>query len=317
MTRVPPSSLIPLSPVTLPMSIRCLGWARRSFMAGSRLWPPARSLASSLYLPRRSSASLTVEALWYSNWAGYMASPLLLRLGSLERRPDPLRREWHGFDVVHTESGKRVHHGVHRRRRLRAVGLVHGEHVGLRQRIVHHAARHELARLIVVHRAFPQGLGCALRDAPVHHAVYDHGVDHVAHVVHGDVALDLHLARVGIDLDDARMRAEGEAEVRGVVEAGLLEPGLEPLGEVVRDVRGERDGAEGHRLTGRAPHLELPPGVLDVARGGFEEVTGDLLTLLLDLVHRHLEGSAAHGGGAAAVGAHAERNGTGVPVHHL
>src|SRR5215468_11221222 len=166
MTRLAPSSLTPLSPVILPMSIRCLGWARRSFMAGSRLWPPAKSLASSLYLPRRSSASLTVEALWYSNWAGYMASPLLLRLRGLERRPDPLRREGHGFDVVHTESREGVHHGVHhrrgggdgprlpraldaegvhRRRRLRAVGLVHGEHVGLGQRIVHHAARHELA----------------------------------------------------------------------------------------------------------------------------------------------------------------------------
>src|SRR5262252_5055063 len=116
MTRLAPSSLTPLSPVILPMSIRCLGWARRSFMAGSRLWPPARSFASSLYLPRRSSASLTVEALWYSNWAGYMASPLLLRFGGLECRPDPLRRERHGLDVVHAEPGQRVHHGVHHRR---------------------------------------------------------------------------------------------------------------------------------------------------------------------------------------------------------
>src|SRR5262244_3214172 len=338
MTKLAPSSLTPLSPAILPMSIRCLGWARRSFMAGSRLWPPAKSLASSLYLPRRSSASLTVEALWYSNWAGYMASPLLLRLGSLERRPDPLRRERHGFDVVHTESRERVHHGVHhrrrggdgarlprpldaegvhRRRRLRAVRLVHGKHVGLGQRIVHHAARHELARLIVVHRAFPQGLGRALRDAPVHHAVYDHGVDHVAHVVHGQVALDRHLARVGIDLDHACMRAEGEAEVRGVVEARLLETGLEPLGEVVRNVRGERDGAEGHRLAGGTAHLELPARVLDVARGGFQEVSGDLLALLLDLVHRHLERGAAHGSGPAAIGAHAERDGTRVAVDHL
>src|SRR5438034_2061241 len=152
MTRVPPSSLTPLRPETFPMSMRCLGCARRSFMAGSRLWPPARSLASSLYWPRRSSASLTVEALWYSNWAGYMGvSPLLLRFGGLEGRPDPLRRERHRFDVIHTEAGQRVHHRVHhgggggdgsrfprpldaerihRCRSLRAIGLVHRQHVG-------------------------------------------------------------------------------------------------------------------------------------------------------------------------------------------
>src|SRR5262245_59292112 len=195
MTSAPPSSLTPLSAATLPMSIRCLGCASLSFMAGKRLCPPARSFASSLYLPRRSSASLTVEALWYSNWAGYMASPLLLGFGGLERRPDPLRRERHALDVVHAEPRQRVHHGVHhrggggdgaglpraldaervhRRRRLRAIRLVHGQHVGLGHRIVHHAARHELTRLVVVHSPLPQGLRCALGDAPVHHAIHDH-----------------------------------------------------------------------------------------------------------------------------------------------
>src|SRR6266704_2496142 len=110
MTRVPPSSLIPESPETFRRSTRCLGWARRSFIAGSRLCPPASSLASSLYLARRSTASFTVPALWYSNWAGYIGVSLLLRFGGLDGLPDPLRRERHGFDVVNAEGRKRIHH---------------------------------------------------------------------------------------------------------------------------------------------------------------------------------------------------------------
>src|SRR5215510_13301283 len=66
-----PSSLMPLRPGILRRSMRFLGWARRSFIMGMRLWPPATSLASSS-LPSRPSASFTVEGLWYSNEAGYM-----------------------------------------------------------------------------------------------------------------------------------------------------------------------------------------------------------------------------------------------------
>ena len=58
-TMTPFSSLTPPRPFTLPRSMRCLGWARRSFIIGIRLWPPASSLASSS-LPSSFSASLTV-----------------------------------------------------------------------------------------------------------------------------------------------------------------------------------------------------------------------------------------------------------------
>ena len=40
-----------------PMSISTLGWARRSFIIGSRLWPPAMNLASSPCWPTRLIAS--------------------------------------------------------------------------------------------------------------------------------------------------------------------------------------------------------------------------------------------------------------------
>src|SRR5690348_11041400 len=129
-TSVPPSSLMPERPETLRRSTRCFGWASRSFMAGSRLCPPASSLASSLWRPSRSSASFNVPGVWYSNWAGYMsASPLLLRFGGLGGLPDPLRRQRHGVDVVHAEPRQGVHHRVdHRRRRGDGAGLARALH---------------------------------------------------------------------------------------------------------------------------------------------------------------------------------------------
>jgi hypothetical protein len=56
---------------------------------------------------------------------------------------------------------------------------------------------------------------------------------------------------------------------------------------------------------------------LDVGGRCLQQVRGDLLALLLDLVERHEDGGAAHGGGAAAVGAHAEGDGPGIAVDDL
>src|SRR5215210_3345862 len=47
--------------------------------------------------------------------------------------------------------------------------------------------------------------------------VDDQGIDDVADVVDGDVALDVHLAGVGLDLDDADVGAEGEGAVGRIV----------------------------------------------------------------------------------------------------
>ena len=76
--------------------------------------------------------------------------------------------------------------------------------------------------------------------------------------------------------------------------------------------------ADAHQVpdAGRADR-ELVAGELDVVDAGLEQVGRDLLALLLDLVERHHDGGAAHRGRAAAVGAHAERNPTGVAVHDL
>src|SRR6516225_7621806 len=92
------------------MSTTCLGWASRSFIIGRRLWPPARSLASSRCRDRSPTASSTLATRWYSKLAGYMAPPLLL-LGRLDRRPDARRRQGQ-IDVGDPEGGERVDHGV-------------------------------------------------------------------------------------------------------------------------------------------------------------------------------------------------------------
>src|SRR6187200_89713 len=60
------------------MSIRCSGFASRSFIIGSRLWPPAMIRASG---PRRSSEAIapsTLVARSYSNGAGVCTGPPFL-----------------------------------------------------------------------------------------------------------------------------------------------------------------------------------------------------------------------------------------------
>src|SRR5262245_44518521 len=52
------------------MSISSSGRARRSFMSGSRLWPPAISLPTEPWSPSRRTASSTDSARSYANDAG-------------------------------------------------------------------------------------------------------------------------------------------------------------------------------------------------------------------------------------------------------
>src|SRR5579884_360717 len=73
-----PSVRMPLMLGRRPMSIRYLGSCRRSFMAGTRLWPPASSLASSPYWLKRLIASWREPGARYSKLAGYIGAPHLL-----------------------------------------------------------------------------------------------------------------------------------------------------------------------------------------------------------------------------------------------
>ena len=200
--------------------------------------------------------------------------------------------------------------------RGRAVEFERDQVVDLGQRVVHQRARDELSAL-VVHRVLPQRLTDALGQPPVELAVNDHRVDHVADVVDCDIAQQLDGAGLRVDKGDADMGAERIGEVGGVVERGGGEARLQVVGVVVRQVRLERHVAEPERAVRRAGDAEAAVFVLDVLGGCFEQVGGDLLALLDDLVDASRDRRTADGGAAAAVGAHAELDQVGVAVDDL
>ena len=91
--------------------------------------------------------------------------------------------------------------------------------------VVEHRARQELA-VVAVDRALPERLPDALGDPAVELAVDDHRVDLPADVVDGDIAHEIDLARLLVDLDDRDMGAERPGAVRRVVVDGLVEERL-------------------------------------------------------------------------------------------
>ena len=82
--------------------------------------------------------------------------------------------------------------------------------------------------------------------------VDDQRVDLHAAVVDGDVLQHVDGAGLGVDLDDADVRAERPREVGRVVGDLRLEVRLEAVGQVVGGERLERDRGERHRPVGRA-----------------------------------------------------------------
>ena len=100
------ASRMPLSSARPPMSMSCSGWASRSFISGSRLWPPAMTLAPSR--GERASASSTLAARRYSNARRDHAWPPFARL---DRAPHLLRGVRH-VEVADAERAERVDDGV-------------------------------------------------------------------------------------------------------------------------------------------------------------------------------------------------------------
>ena len=123
------------------------------------------------------------------------------------------------------------------------------------QRVVDERAGDELALLVVVH-ALVERLADGVHDAAVHLTVDQHRVDRVAAVVDGDVAEQLDLPGLWIEVDDRRVRAEREHEVLGLPERRRLETRLHALGDPV-EVGGAGHFGERHALIGRALDREL------------------------------------------------------------
>src|SRR5690348_17088959 len=83
---------MPLSPEIACKSTRWLGWARRSFIIGMRLCPPASTLPSSPCLCSNAIASPTEAGRWYSKRPGITGRPPLLgRSGGLVTLPTSFR----------------------------------------------------------------------------------------------------------------------------------------------------------------------------------------------------------------------------------
>src|ERR1041384_4124786 len=67
------------------MSTRCLGFASRNAMVGTRLWPPAMTRpSSSQYSAKSSRVSSTVLGAWYWNGAGFIDGTVGPRWATLE-----------------------------------------------------------------------------------------------------------------------------------------------------------------------------------------------------------------------------------------
>ena len=151
----------------------------------------------------------------------------------------------------------------------------------------------------------------------MHHAVDDHGVDDASEIVDRQVAKHLHLPGVAHYFHHADVRPEREHEVARIEEADRLEAGLQVLRHVVREIGHQRDVAEGLEASRRALHRELAAFVDDVGFVRLQQVRGDLLRLLLDLLRAHVDGGRADGSAAAAVRAHPERYLAGIAVDDL
>ena len=154
-----------------------------------------------------------------------------------------------------------------------------------RQRVVEHRARLELA-VVAVDRALPERLADALGDAAVELAVDDHRVDLLADVVDRDIADEVDLAGLLVDLDDRDVRPERPRAVRGVVVGGLVEIRLHAVRQAEPEVDRERDLLDGLDLVGRALDRVVRAVDLDVLDVGLEHVGGVAAGLLADLRRR-------------------------------
>src|SRR6185312_17198529 len=182
-----------------------------------------------------------------------------------------------------------------------------------RDHVFDERAREDLTAL-VVDRLLVEGLRDGLRDAAVHLPVDDHRIDHVAAVVDRRVALDYDLARLAVDLDLGDVRAEREREVRRVVERRGLEVRLHARGHGIAGPGGIGQLLDGLGALGRALDLPLRARPLEIVGRAFEQMRCNQARLVAHLPARQLQGRAAHGQRARAVGPEAVRRLPGVAV---
>ena len=212
-TRLSPSRATPASSRTFLRSTSAAGDARRCFMVGSRVMPPASALASG-FARSATAAESDVGAMIFK---GVHCRILPMRgQKAAERRPlvhsaarfitvfcaarqttcgvaGMATSSWPSASVMRVDDrrrrGDRARFAaaldaerIGRTERLDRLDLERRQVVGARHAIVHEARRQQLA-VAVVMRAFEQRLADALGDAAMHLAFDDHRIDELAEVV--------------------------------------------------------------------------------------------------------------------------------------
>src|SRR5438876_199117 len=89
-------------------STRCAGRASRKLSSGTRLWPPASTLASSPSSASSESASSRVVGAWYSNGGGFIDVPFARGERALPQPEDSFWGARQGIDVDAERVGERI-----------------------------------------------------------------------------------------------------------------------------------------------------------------------------------------------------------------
>src|SRR5437868_14202648 len=174
--RMPANSEMPRKSTSVP------GCASRSFIAATRLCPPARGLPP--VLARAFAASASVFGSWYSKvYMNFSLTP-----GALNRLPHAMRRCRH-VEMRDPDARQCVHHRIHQRGRSAncsrfatpfcAQGIVRARRhfrphferwdvVGARQPVIHQAAGQQLSAFVVVDAMLEHRLTDSLTESAVH-----------------------------------------------------------------------------------------------------------------------------------------------------
>ena len=171
-----------------------------------------------------------------------------------------------------------------------------------RQRVVHKRAAEHLAAF-VVDDFLEEGLAQSLNDTAVELTLDQQRVDDVSAVVDSDVAFDFDFTCVGGNFYDRDMRSERIGEVRRFEEVRFGHPRFQTFGQIHAHVRSGRDVGHAERIV-RVALDEIHVVIHDyVLRVRLQEMRGDLVRLLSDLLHRDVQGSATDRHCAASEGA--------------
>ena len=246
-----------------PRSTSRVGAASRSRSTGSRLCPPARTLASSPAAAERrdrllhrgragrsrtrpGSCGTSVDLAQAARHTRSACSGMWMSLTPRGRSASTTALTTAGVEAMVPASPTPlapsgcVVAGVS----VRSV-MTSGRSAALGSR---YSANEPVSRLplVVVHGLLEQRLGDALGDAAVHLALDDQRVDHLADVVDGHVLADRDPAGLGVHLGRAQVRAVRERERGGSKRGVRVQRRLHAVGQVVRGEHGQR--ALGERL---------------------------------------------------------------------